>query len=174
MWDEVCIMNMKFQPRILLYMLGFVVLCFFAAFLGMLVTITGPESWYMVELIKPAWQPPNYLFGPVWTTLYLLMGIAAGYIFAQGWEKKEVKIAIGVFVIQLALNVLWSYMFFGWHMLLGSVIEMGLLLAMICVTIALFYRIKRVAAFLLIPYLLWVSFATVLAATVWYLNSGMM
>ncbi|HJJ38167.1 MAG TPA: tryptophan-rich sensory protein, partial [Methanocorpusculum sp.] len=91
----------------------------------------------------------------------------------QGWEKKEVKIATVVFLIQLGLNVLWSYMFFGWHMLLGSTIEIVILLAMICVTISLFYRIKRAAAYLLIPYVLWVSFATVLTATIWMLNPMM-
>jgi tryptophan-rich sensory protein len=154
-------------------MIGFVILSLLAGFLGTLVTITGPDSWFALELIKPAWQPPNFLFAPVWTTLYILMGIAAGYIFAQGWEKKEVKIATVIFLIQLGLNVLWSYMFFGWHMLLGSTIEIAVLLVMICVTMYLYYRIKPVAAYLLIPYVLWVSFATVLTAAIWMMNPGM-
>jgi tryptophan-rich sensory protein len=154
-------------------MIGFVIMSLLAGFLGTLVTITGPDSWFALELIKPAWQPPNFLFAPVWTTLYILMGIAAGYIFAQGWEKKEVKIATVIFLIQLGLNVLWSYMFFGWHMLLGSTIEIAVLLVMICVTMYLYYRIKPVAAYLLIPYVLWVSFATVLTAAIWMMNPGM-
>jgi len=98
------------------------------------------------------------------------MGLAAGYIFAQGWEKKEVKIATVVFLIQLGLNVLWSYMFFGWHLLLGSTIEIIVLWVMICVTMYLFYKIKPVAAYLLIPYILWVTFATALTATIWLIN----
>jgi tryptophan-rich sensory protein len=151
-------------------MLGFVILSLLAGFLGTIVTITGPDSWFAVELIKPAWQPPNFLFGPVWTTLYILMGLAAGYIFAQGWEKKEVKIATVVFLIQLGLNVLWSYMFFGWHLLLGATIEIIVLWVMICVTMYLFYKIKPVAAYLLIPYILWVTFATALTATIWLIN----
>jgi tryptophan-rich sensory protein len=151
-------------------MLGFVILSLLTGFLGTIVTITGPDSWFAVELIKPAWQPPNFLFGPVWTTLYILMGLAAGYIFAQGWEKKEVKIATVVFLIQLGLNVLWSYMFFGWHLLLGATIEIIVLWVMICVTMYLFYKIKPVAAYLLIPYILWVTFATALTATIWLIN----
>ena len=166
-------MNLKIQPRTVYFMIGFAILSLFAGFLGTLVTITGPDSWFALELIRPAWQPPNFLFGPVWTTLYILMGLAAGLVFAQGWEKKEVKIATVVFLIQLGLNVLWSYMFFGWHMLLGSTIEIFILLAMICVTMSLFYRIKRAAAYLLIPYVLWVAFASVLTATIWMLNPMM-
>jgi len=163
-------MNTKIQPKTVYLMLGFVILSLLAGFLGTIVTITGPDSWFAIELIKPAWQPPNFLFGPVWTTLYILMGLAAGYIFAQGWEKKEVKIATVVFLIQLGLNVLWSYMFFGWHLLLGSTIEIIVLWVMICVTMYLFYKIKPVAAYLLIPYILWVTFATALTATIWMIN----
>lgn len=163
-------MNAKISSRTVYLMIGFAVLSLFAGFLGTLVTITGPDSWFALELIKPAWQPPNYLFAPVWTTLYILMGIAAGLVFAKGWEKKEVKIATVIFLIQLGLNVLWSYMFFGWHLLLGSTIEIAVLLAMICVTMYFFYKVSRPAAYLLIPYLLWVSFATVLTATIWMIN----
>ena len=163
-------MYTKIQPKTVYLMLGFVILSLLAGFLGTIVTITGPDSWFAVELIKPAWQPPNFLFGPVWTTLYILMGLAAGYIFAQGWEKKEVKIATVVFLIQLGLNVLWSYMFFGWHLLLGATIEIIVLWVMICVTMYLFYKIKPVAAYLLIPYILWVTFATALTATIWLIN----
>lgn len=163
-------MDTKIQPKTVYLMIGFVILSLLAGLLGTIVTITGPDSWFAVELIKPAWQPPNFLFGPVWTTLYILMGLAAGYIFAQGWEKKEVKIATVVFLIQLGLNVLWSYMFFGWHLLLGATIEIIVLWVMICVTMYLFYKIKPVAAYLLIPYILWVTFATALTATIWLIN----
>lgn len=163
-------MNAKISSRTVYLMIGFAILSLLAGFLGTIVTVTGPDSWFAVELIKPVWQPPNFLFAPVWTTLYILMGLAAGYIFAQGWEKKEVKIATVVFLIQLGLNVLWSYMFFGWHLLLGSTIEIIVLWVMICVTMYLFYKIKPVAAYLLIPYILWVTFATALTATIWLIN----
>ncbi len=163
-------MNAKISSRTVYLMIGFAILSLLAGFLGTIVTITGPDSWFALELIKPAWQPPNFLFAPVWTTLSILMGIAAGLVFAQGWEKKEVKIATVVFLIQLALNVLWSYMFFSWHLLLGSTIEIIVLWVMICVTMYLFYKVKPAAAYLLIPYILWVTFATVLTATIWMIN----
>lgn len=154
-------------------MIGFVLLSLVAGFLGTLVTVTGSDSWFALELIKPAWQPPNYLFAPVWTILYILMGMAAGYVVSQGWSKKEVKIATGVFLIQLVLNVLWSYLFFGWHMLMAATIDIVALFVVICFMMYLFYRIKHVAAYLLIPYVLWVAFATVLCATIWIMNPVM-
>lgn len=164
-------MNTKYRP--LYFMIGFVLLSLVAGFLGTLVTVTGSDSWFALELIKPAWQPPNYLFAPVWTILYILMGMAAGYVVSQGWSKKEVKIATGVFLIQLVLNVLWSYLFFGWHMLMAATIDIVALFVVICFMMYLFYRIKHVAAYLLIPYVLWVAFATVLCATIWIMNPVM-
>ena len=154
-------------------MIGFVLLSLAAGFLGTLVTVTGSDSWFALELIKPVWQPPNYLFAPVWTILYILMGVAAGYVVSQGWSKKEVKIATGIFLIQLVLNVLWSYLFFGWHMLMAATIDIVALFVVICFMMYLFYRIKHVAAYLLIPYVLWVAFATVLCATIWIMNPVM-
>ena len=164
-------MNTKYRP--LYFMIGFVLLSLAAGFLGTLVTVTGSDSWFALELIKPAWQPPNYLFAPVWTILYILMGMAAGYVVSQGWSKKEVKIATGVFLIQLVLNVFWSYLFFGWHMLMAATIDIVALFVVICFMMYLFYRIKHVAAYLLIPYVLWVAFATVLCATIWIMNPVM-
>jgi tryptophan-rich sensory protein len=164
-------MNTKYRP--LYFMIGFVLLSLAAGFLGTLVTVTGSDSWFALELIKPVWQPPNYLFAPVWTILYILMGVAAGYVVSQGWSKKEVKIATGIFLIQLVLNVLWSYLFFGWHMLMAATIDIVALFVMICFMMYLFYHIKHVAAYLLIPYVLWVAFATVLCATIWIMNPVM-
>ena len=164
-------MNTKY--RSLYFMIGFALLSLAAGLLGTLVTVTGSDSWFALELIKPAWQPPNYLFAPVWTILYILMGMAAGYVVSQGWSKKEVKIATGIFLIQLVLNVLWSYLFFGWHMLMAATIDIVALFVMICFMMYLFYHIKHVAAYLLIPYVLWVAFATVLCATIWIMNPVM-
>ena len=164
-------MNTKY--RSLYFMIGFALLSLAAGLLGTLVTVTGSDSWFALELIKPAWQPPNYLFAPVWTILYILMGVAAGYVVSQGWSKKEVKIATGIFLIQLVLNVLWSYLFFGWHMLMAATIDIVALFVMICFMMYLFYHIKHVAAYLLIPYVLWVAFAAVLCATIWIMNPVM-
>ena len=164
-------MNTKY--RSLYFMIGFALLSLAAGLLGTLVTVTGSDSWFALELIKPAWQPPNYLFAPVWTILYILMGVAAGYVVSQGWSKKEVKIATGIFLIQLVLNVLWSYLFFGWHMLMAATIDIVALFVVICFMMYLFYHIKHVAAYLLIPYVLWVAFATVLCVTIWIMNPVM-
>lgn len=150
--------------------IGTVILSFIAAALGSAVTLTGTGSWFMTELVKPEWHPPNYLFGPVWTVLYLLMGVALAFVLAQGFERRDVQIATGVFFIQLALNVLWSYLFFEWHLIGVAVAEVLLLWAAICATLYLFHRIRPVAAYLLIPYLLWVTFAAVLTAALWTLN----
>ncbi|HJK53839.1 MAG TPA: tryptophan-rich sensory protein [Methanocorpusculum sp.] len=160
----------EYQKPSLPVLIGSVVLCFIAAALGSLVTITGTDSWFMTELIKPEWQPPSYLFGPVWTVLYLLMGIALALILAQGAERREVRVATGVFGVQLVLNVLWSYLFFGWQMIGAAAVEIILLWIVIGVTMYLFYRIRPAAAYLLIPYIAWVTFAAVLTATIWTLN----
>ncbi|HJK54799.1 MAG TPA: tryptophan-rich sensory protein [Methanocorpusculum sp.] len=160
----------EYQKPSLPVLIGSVVLCFIAAALGSLVTITGTDSWFMTELIKPEWQPPSYLFGPVWTVLYLLMGIALALILAQGAERREVRVATGVFGVQLVLNVLWSYLFFGWQMIGAAAVEIILLWIVIGVTMYLFYRIRPAAAYLLIPYIAWVTFAAVLTATIWTLH----
>ena len=146
----------EYQKPSLPILIGSVVLCFIAAALGSLVTITGTDSWFMTELIKPEWQPPSYLFGPVWTVLYLLMGIALALILAQGAERREV--------------VLWSYLFFGWQMIGAAAVEIILLWIVIGVTMYLFYRIRPAAAYLLIPYIAWVTFAAILTVTIWTLN----
>jgi tryptophan-rich sensory protein len=123
----------------------------------------GPvnSSWYD-SLPKPGFQPPGWIFAPMWTFLYILMGIAVFLVWRRGWEGRGVKEALLCFVIQLILNGLWPILFFRWHSLTWALIEIVILWWAILVTIIFFARVSRAAAFLLIPYLLWVSFATVL------------
>ena len=132
-------------------------------------TTAGIYTWYN-RIIKPSFQPPNWVFGPVWTILYALMGIAAYLVWEKGWEKREVKAALGIFGIQLVLNFLWSIIFFGNKAFGWAFVEIIVLWIFIALTIWKFYQISKTAAYLLIPYILWVSFASVLNGAIWWLN----
>ncbi|CAN5307395.1 tryptophan-rich sensory protein [soil metagenome] len=132
-------------------------------------TTSAITGWY-TTLIKPAFNPPNWIFGPAWTLLYILMGISFALIWNKGWEKKEVKNALGIFIIQLVLNLIWSVLFFAMQNPAIAFIDIIILWMLIFLTIKKFFPINKIAAYLLIPYLLWVSFATLLNASIWYLN----
>jgi tryptophan-rich sensory protein len=121
-------------------------------------------------LNKPSWQPPAWLFGPVWTLLYVLMGIALYLVWRAGLAAKGVKLALAIFFVQLVLNALWSFAFFGAESPLAGLVVIVALWAMIAATIAAFAPVSRAAAALLVPYILWVSFATVLNAAIYLLN----
>ncbi len=142
-------------------------LCFSVALLGSISTLPSITTWY-VTLNKPFLTPPNWIFGPVWTFLYFLMGVS----FYLIWNKKtkSKKVALQVFLIQLALNLLWSLVFFGIHMPLLAFIIILFLWAAILYTILLFLRISKPAAFLLTPYILWVSYALFLNLFIVILN----
>ena len=140
-----------------------------AGFIGSVATISSIPTWYTI-LAKPAWAPPNWLFGPVWTTLFILMGIALFLVWRKGIWRMDVKIAISIFGIQLFLNVLWSVIFFGLQSLTGGLIEIVFLWITILVTIIMFYRISKVAGILLLPYIAWVTIASYLTYTVYLLN----
>jgi tryptophan-rich sensory protein len=146
-----------------------VLLCNLAGILGSFVTITGEGSWY-ATIQKPPFNPPGFLFAPVWTLLFILMGISLYLVWMEGASRKEVRIALVAFGVQLVLNVLWSFLFFGLQSPFLGFIEILILWMSIAITIFLFYRVQQTAAFLLIPYLAWVSFATLLTYTVWILN----
>ncbi len=146
-----------------------VLLCLIVGSMGSLVTMTGSGSWY-ASLEKPAFTPPNWVFGPVWTMLFILMGIALYLIWQSGTERREVQIALAVFAIQFALNILWSFLFFGMESPILGLVDIVLLWIMIAVTIVLFYQIRKIAAYLLIPYLVWVSIATALNYSIYILN----
>ncbi len=143
--------------------------CLVVGFLSGFATSDAISGWY-VDIVKPSFNPPNWIFGPVWTILYTLMGISAALVWHQGWEKREVKIALSFFAIQLLLNGLWSIIFFGAQQLGLAFAEIILLWIMIVVCIILFSNINKTASYLLIPYLLWVSFATILNFNIWQLN----
>ena len=140
-----------------------------AGIIGSLFTASSVSGWYM-GLVKPALNPPSWVFGPVWTTLYALMGIAAFLVWRRGLARREVKIALGVFLGQLVLNTLWSILFFGLQRIDLALIDIVFLWLGILATIITFAKLSKPAAWLLVPYLLWVSFATYLNGALWMLN----
>jgi benzodiazapine receptor len=152
---------------------AFLLLCFGAAALGGLVTApaTGPADGWYAQLVKPTWNPPSWLFGPAWTVLYAMMAVAAWLVWRRANPEARRRPMV-VFGVQLALNVLWSVIFFGLGRVDLAVIEILGLWAAILATIAVFRPISRAAALLLVPYLLWVSFAAALNITIWRLNAG--
>lgn len=145
-----------------------VAVCFLVAFAGSYFTFPALSGWYE-NLNKPFFNPPNWVFGPVWTVLYLMMGISF-YIIWDGPKKKDKSLALRVFLLQLFLNFLWSFAFFGLQNPVLGFMVIALLWLSIFLTIKLFLRISRTAGYLLLPYLLWVSFASVLNLFVAFLN----
>jgi tryptophan-rich sensory protein len=140
-----------------------------AGIIGSVFTAPAIGGWY-AGIIKPTWNPPAWVFGPVWTTLFMLMDIAAFLVWRKGLERREVKIALGVFVGQLVLNTLWSIIFFGLHSPGGALIEIAFLWLAILATIIVFAKVSKPAAWLLVPYIAWVSFAGYLNYSIWMLN----
>jgi tryptophan-rich sensory protein len=126
------------------------------------------QTWFQT-LIQPSFQPPNWLFGPAWTLLYALMGIAAAWIWKKRKNKKA-RIALGIYGVQLFLNFIWSIIFFGLHSPFWALIDVVLLWGLIMWMIMKFYVIDKKAGWILIPYLAWVTFATVLNFAIWRLN----
>jgi tryptophan-rich sensory protein len=131
-------------------------------------TVTGLNGWY-TTLVKPSFNPPNFVFGPVWTTLYLLMGVSMYMIWIDRTNPLR-RTAIIAYAVQLFLNFWWSLLFFQFQNLLAALGEIILMWFAIIFMIVTFRRIKPLAAYIQIPYLLWVSFATVLTASLWWLN----
>ena len=152
-----------------LKLIAAIIVCQLAGIIGSLFTSPSIPGWY-ASLIKPSFNPPNWIFGPVWTTLYLLMGIALFLVWEKSKKDKCAKIAIIIFAIQLVLNTFWSILFFGMQSPAFAFGEIIILWAAIAATIFAFYRISVPAAALLIPYILWVSFAAVLNFFIWRLN----
>jgi len=134
-----------------------------------LFTVTGVDSWYQT-INKPSWNPPGWVFGPVWTTLYVMMGIALYLIWKSGADKPVKKTAFILFAIQLTLNFFWSFIFFDQHQVGWALVEIIAMWFMILLTIFAFARVSNAAAWLMVPYISWVSFASILNYTIWRLN----
>jgi translocator protein len=146
---------------------GWLVMSFAAGWIG---SRFMPDAWYS-SLAKPSWNPPNWIFAPVWSALYVLMGVAAWLV----WRKAGFSgagAALGLFVVQLVLNALWSYLFFGQHRLDLAFFDIVALWVAILVVMLLFWRMNTVAGALMLPYLAWVSFASLLNFVIWRLNRG--
>ncbi len=146
-----------------------IIICLIPGFLGAMVTANAIPTWYAF-IAKPSFAPPNWVFAPVWTALYVMMGVAMFLVWRVGLAEPGVRQALVVFLIQLILNGLWSPAFFGLRSPIAGLFVIVLLWLAILITILRFYPISRTAALLLIPYLAWVSFATLLNASLYALN----
>lgn len=146
-----------------------VVTCMAIGYLSGMITRESITTWYPT-LEKPVFNPPNWIFAPVWTLLYIMMGVAAGLVWTGNLDEQTTKKALGFFAIQFGLNALWSYLFFGLHNPFLALIEIILLWLLILETYNLFKKIDKTAGLLLLPYLAWVSFAIILNACIWWLN----
>ena len=143
--------------------------CLLTGFLSGFATQSSVNDWY-TTLEKPALNPPNWVFAPVWTLLYILMGLAAGIVWAKGFYHRWVKTALYYFGFQLLFNALWSIVFFGFMQPFTALIVILVLLVLIALTIKWFKVVSTLAAYLLVPYLLWVCFAAFLNYKIWVLN----
>lgn len=159
--------NPNMRPWVVLGL--FLLLCFGVAALGSMATARSIGDWY-ADIRKPAWNPPNWLFGPVWTLLYASMAVAAWLVWMRaGWSGTHAAFAL--FALQLGLNALWSWLFFGLQNPGAALVDMGLLWLSILLTLIAFWRIAPAAGWLLVPYLGWVTFAAALNAAIWRLNA---
>jgi benzodiazapine receptor len=149
-----------------LALLGWLVLCFGAAATGAFVSKGG---WY-ADLAKPSWNPPSWVFAPVWTTLYGMMAVAAWLVWRRGGWRDQAR-PLGAFLFQWALNALWTPLFFGMHRPDLALLDIVALWLALAVTVGRFWKVSRTAGALLVPYLAWVGFAAVLNFTIWRLNA---
>ncbi len=153
--------------RQLLGFVGWFALCFAASALGAVASMKAGA--FYGELVRPDLAPPSWVFGPVWTALYAMMAISAWLVWRDGGWRAQ-RPALGLFVVQLAVNALWSWLFFAWHLGALSFADIVVLCVLVIATIVVFWRIRPLAGALLVPYLAWISFAAALNYTVWQLN----
>jgi tryptophan-rich sensory protein len=145
--------------------------CFLFAAIGASASLRAGA--FYAELVRPDWAPPAAVFGPVWTLLYAMMAVAAWLVWLRR-DSRPVRMALAFFVLQLVLNALWSWLFFGWNLGALSLLDIGLLWALIVTTLVLFWRVSPLAAWLLVPYLAWVTFAAALNYRIWELNPSVL
>ncbi len=148
---------------------GFIAICLLAGGLGGWITAQSVAEWYPA-LNKPSWNPPSSVFAPVWTTLYLMMAVAAWLVWKKDQHFSAVRMALILFFVQLALNCLWSFLFFGARSPGWALVDIVVLLAALAATTAAFFNQSKAAGALMLPYLAWVSFAAFLNFTIWQLN----
>jgi translocator protein len=162
-------MMKKLKIEDAVYLVISLLLCQGAGFIGSLFTRPSIPTWY-ATLEKPAFTPPNGVFSPVWIMLFALMGISLFLVWRTGLTERKTRVALGFFAAQLVFNILWSASFFGLRSPLLGLIDIVVLWVAIALTIFSFFKISRLSAVLLLPYILWVSFAVVLNASIWTLN----
>lgn len=146
--------------------------CFLTAAIGASASLQAGA--FYADLVRPDWAPPASVFGPVWTALYALMAVAAWLVWQERRETRLARAALVVFVLQLVLNALWSWLFFGWKQGAWSFLDIVLLWLVLIVTLVTFWRVSLLAGLLLIPYLLWVTFASLLNYAIWQLNPSLL
>ena len=146
-----------------------VVICLLVGFLSSFAVQSSIDTWY-TTINKPSFNPPNWVFAPVWTILYIAMGIAAGLVWARGFYHKWVQTALYHFGFQLMFNAMWSVVFFGFQQPFWALLVILTLIVLIVLTIKWFKVVSNLAAWLMVPYLLWVCFATALNFSIWTLN----
>ena len=154
------------RTRSALGLVGWLVLSFAAAAAG---GFFRPDEWY-ANLLKPSWNPPNWVFAPVWTTLYAVMGIAAWLVWQRGGFEHQ-RVPLTLFLVQLFLNAIWSPLFFGLHNPALALLDIAALWMALVLTIKSFWKSQPIAAVLLMPYLAWITFAAALNFAIWKLNA---
>lgn len=159
-------------PHPLLGLAASLALCTAAGAIGALASVDA-RSFY-AELSRPAWAPPGWVFGPVWSALYLSMAVAAWLVWRQPHGGRPRSAALGLFAVQLGANALWSWLFFAWRLGAVAFAEVVLLWLLVVCTVVAFWRVRPAAGLLLVPYGLWVSFATALTFAVWRGNPGLL
>jgi benzodiazapine receptor len=160
---------MRLQPQDIVSLIVAIAIPLAVAAVGGAATASSVSTWYP-NIEKPAWTPPSWLFGPVWTLLFIMMGVASWLVWRSGGGDPKVRTALILFGAQLAFNLLWSVLFFGLRRPGLALLEIVVLWAFILATLVAFYRLRPAAGLLLVPYQLWVTFATALNAAVWWLN----
>lgn len=158
---------MQSTVKSVLGLVGWLLLCFAVSAVGALGSMNAPA--FYGQLVQPSWAPPPWLFGPVWTALYAMMGVAAWLVWRTGgWAKN--RLALSLFLVQLALNGLWSWLFFAWQLGALAMADIAALWVLILLTLIVFWRVRPWAGMLLLPYLLWVGFASALNFNLWQNN----